>query len=93
MSYELLDSRAGTPVQDTNMSTRTRRTTGGGRSRLARPARETAKVPYAVVAAMHRSVKLAEFERTKRPTLKQAISRPGVERPRMIHAAAPSGGS
>lgn len=52
-----------------------------------------------VIRALYRSaeegrpVKLDPFERTRRPTLEQAIRRPAPEEPRLVHAADVSGQS
>ena len=40
-----------------------------------------------------RPVELAPYERRERPTLEQEIRRPPIEKPQVIHAQAPSGGS
>ena len=51
-----------------------------------------------VIRALYRSaesghpVELEPFERSERPSLEQEIRRPPVEKPEVIHAAAPSGG-
>lgn len=50
-----------------------------------------------VIDALYKSVKtsrpieLGEFEKTRRPTLEQAISRPPVAKPDLVHAESPSG--
>jgi len=38
-------------------------------------------------------VELAPYERRERPSLEQEIRRPPIEKPSVIHAQAPSGGS
>jgi glucose-fructose oxidoreductase len=40
-----------------------------------------------------RPVRLAPFERQRRPTPDQEIHRPPVKKPKMVHASSPSGGS
>ena len=40
-----------------------------------------------------RSIRLDEFEKRKRPSLDLHIHRPSVQKPRLIHAESPSGGS
>jgi len=40
-----------------------------------------------------RPVELAPFRRNERPSLEQEIRRPPIEKPSVIHAQAPSGGS
>jgi glucose-fructose oxidoreductase len=44
-------------------------------------------------AASGRPVSLPHFERRERPSLEQEIRRPPVEKPAVVHARAPSGGS
>ena len=52
-----------------------------------------------IIRALYRSaesghpIELGPFERSERPSLEQEIRRPPIDKPEVIHARAPSGGS
>jgi len=63
------------------------------------PSGEEGLADVRVIRALYRSiesgapVELAPYERRERPSLEQEIRRPPIEKPSVIHAQAPSGGS
>ena len=63
------------------------------------PSAEEGLADVRVIRALYRSiatgepVELAPYQRRERPSLEQEIRRPPIEKPAVIHAQAPSGGS
>jgi hypothetical protein len=63
------------------------------------PSAEEGLADVRVIRALYRSiesgrpVELAPYQRRERPSLEQEIRRPPIEKPQVIHAQAPSGGS
>jgi len=63
------------------------------------PSAEEGLADIRVIRALYQSmasgspVELAHYERHERPSLEQEIRRPPIEKPQVIHAQAPSGGS
>ncbi len=68
-------------------------------SRDPEPSAEEGLADVRIIRALYRSaqtgrpVELAPFQRRERPSLEQEIRRPPIEKPEMVHAQAPSGGS
>ena len=68
-------------------------------NREPEPGAEEGLADVRVIRALYRSaqsgrpVELEPFERSERPTLEQEIRRPPIEKPEVIHAKPPSGGS
>ena len=67
--------------------------------RHSEPSAEEGLADVRVIRALYRSAELGEpvelpaFRRDERPSLEQEIRRPPVEKPDVVHAQAPSGGS
>ena len=63
------------------------------------PSAEEGLADVRIIRALYRSahagrpVELAPFHRRERPSLEQEIRRPPIEKPEVVHAQAPSGGS
>ena len=63
------------------------------------PSAEEGLADVRVIRALYRSiatgepVQLSPYQRRERPSLEQEIRRPPIEKPTVIHAQAPSGGS
>ena len=76
-----------------------RRTLTAANAHSAEPSAEEGLADVRVIAALYRSiesgapVELAPFGRRERPSLEQEIRRPPIDKPEVIHARAPSGGS
>jgi predicted dehydrogenase len=68
-------------------------------NREPEPGAEEGLADVRIIRALYRSaesghpIELEPFERRERPTLEQEIRRPPVDKPEVIHARAPSGGS
>jgi predicted dehydrogenase len=68
-------------------------------NREPEPGAEEGLADVRVIRALYRSaesghpVELERFERSERPSLEQEIRRPPIDKPEVIHARAPSGGS
>ena len=68
-------------------------------NREPEPGAEEGLADVRVIRALYRSaesghpVELEPFERSERPSLEQEIRRPPIDKPEVIHARAPSGGS
>ncbi|MBV8033011.1 MAG: Gfo/Idh/MocA family oxidoreductase [Betaproteobacteria bacterium] len=68
-------------------------------NRAPEPSAEEGLADVRVIRALYRSAELGEpvelppFRRDERPSLEQEIRRPPVEKPDVVHAQAPSGGS
>ena len=68
-------------------------------NREPEPGAEEGLADVRVIRALYRSaetgraVELGPFERRERPSLEQEIRRPPIEKPQVVHAQAPSGGS
>lgn len=67
--------------------------------RAPEPSAEEGLADVRVIRALYRSaergepVELAPYQRDERPSLEQEIRRPPVEKPEVVHARAPSGGT
>jgi len=63
------------------------------------PSAEEGLADVRVIRALYRSIATGEpvaltpYQRRERPSLEQEIRRPPIEKPSVIHAQAPSGGS